>query len=224
MEAKLSKQASGRSNRKSLQSHVAFFDTDNDGIIWPSDTYKGFRAIGFNPIFALLSMIIIHISFSFFTVGTLIPDPFFRILVPGIHRALHGSDTGTYTQLGELDERRFNYVFDLYSAPPHTHLSFGEGVNMLRGNRNLYDFFGWFAAVFEWGTTYLLLWPEDGRVSKQDVHDILDGSLFPRLAEKNAKEGNTKKTQQDVPDIANGSLFQVQTAKKGHTPKTQKAL
>jgi hypothetical protein len=60
--------------------------------------------------------------------------------------------------------------------------------------------------VFEWGSAYLLLWPDDGRVSKEDIHDILDvrarvfsccdlsdayftqGSLFPRLAAKNAKK------------------------------------
>jgi hypothetical protein len=65
-----------------LQSHVAFFDSDNDGVIWPLDTYmtpsrssvivshflhysfKGFRAIGFGIFFSLLSMIVIHSGFS----------------------------------------------------------------------------------------------------------------------------------------------------------------
>ncbi|KAJ7488977.1 Caleosin [Mycena latifolia] len=184
MEPKSSPSSSGRP-RKALQSHVAFFDTDNDGIIWPIDTFKGFHAIGFGVILSFLSMVIIHTGFSYFTFGTLLPDPFFRIRVSHIHRALHGSDSGSYTQTGDLDEHRFNYMFDLYSTPPNTHLSFREGVRMIRGNRNLCDFFGWFAAVFEWGATYILLWPEDGRIAKQDVHDILDGSLFPKLAAKN---------------------------------------
>ncbi|KAJ7100865.1 Caleosin [Mycena belliarum] len=173
--------------RKALQAHVAFFDTDSDGLIWPTDTYKGFRAIGFGLFFSVLSMIIIHSAFSYFTFGTLLPDPFFRIRVAKIHRALHGSDSASYTPTGDLDEHRFNYMFDLYSSPPNTHLSFSEGVRMIRGNRNLFDFFGWFAAVFEWGSTYLLL-AKDGRVSKQDVHDILDGSLFTKLATKNDKK------------------------------------
>ncbi|KAJ7744271.1 Caleosin [Mycena maculata] len=190
--------ARNRSGRppRTLQGHIAFFDRDNDGIIWPIDTFKSSRAIGFGILFSLLSMILIHGGFSYWTFGTLLPDPFFRIRVSHIHRALHGSDSGSFTQTGEFDERRFDYVFDLYSSAPHTHLAFSEGVNMIRGNRNLYDVFGWFATVFEWGATYLLLWPEDGRLSKQDVHDIMDGSLFPRLAAQNINKNSKKEEAQ----------------------------
>ncbi|KAJ7779000.1 Caleosin [Mycena metata] len=180
MESK-STQNSFDGHRNGLQSHVAFFDQDNDGLIYPLDTYNGFREIGFGMIISLLAMFFIHIAFSWFTFGTFLPDPLFRIRVAGIHRAVHGSDSGSYTQTGEFDERRFDYVFSLYSAPPHTHLSFKEGVRMVRGNRNVYDFFGWVAAISEWGATYLLLWPQDGRVAKQDVHDILDVCAFDSI-------------------------------------------
>ncbi|KAJ7810702.1 hypothetical protein B0H14DRAFT_3756698 [Mycena olivaceomarginata] len=55
-----------------LQAHVAFFDTDNDDIIWPTDTfaqrspfsYEGFRAIGYSIFFSALSMVVIHSGFS----------------------------------------------------------------------------------------------------------------------------------------------------------------
>ncbi|KAF8151852.1 Caleosin [Mycena galopus ATCC 62051] len=156
---------------KGLQSHVAFFDSDQDGIIWPIDTYKGFRAIGFGVLFAFVAMVLIHLGFSWFTCGTLLPDIFMRIYVSRIHDALHGSDTGTFTQTGDMDGRRFDYVFSLYTAPPHTHMTFQEGVRMLQGNRKMYDLFGWFAAACEWGATYLLLRPADGRMAKADVHE-----------------------------------------------------
>ncbi|KAJ7443716.1 Caleosin [Mycena latifolia] len=147
---------------------------DHDGIIWPSDTYHGARAIGFGILFSLFLAVGIHGPLSYFTLGTLLPDPLFRIHVPRIHRALHGSDSGSFTQTGDLDENRFNYVFNLYSSPPHTHLSFTEGVRMIRGNRSVWDFFGLVAA--------------DGHISKEDIHAVLDGSIFPKMAAKNAKK------------------------------------
>ncbi|KAJ7867013.1 Caleosin related protein-domain-containing protein [Mycena olivaceomarginata] len=194
--------------RKGLQSHVAFFDADQDGTIWPTDTYNGFREIGFGVFFASLAMVFIHLGFSWFTGVTLLPDPFFRIQIAGIQNALHGSDTGTFTQTGDLDQARFDYVFALYSAPPHTHMTFKEGVRMVHRNRNMWDFFGWFASACDWAATYLLLWPEDGCVAKQDVHDILDGSLFPKLAQNNKNRNKIKKanTNEHLSKVGNKNV------------------
>jgi hypothetical protein len=73
---------SGKQNTP-LQKHVAFFDSDNDGVIWPSDTYDqrirstltplivsftfsyiGFRALKFGVSFSFLATLIIHSGFS----------------------------------------------------------------------------------------------------------------------------------------------------------------
>ncbi|KAG6828411.1 hypothetical protein H0H92_008075 [Tricholoma furcatifolium] len=139
-----------------LQSHVAFFDKDSDGVIWPSDTWL--------------------------TSGALLPDPLFRLKVENMHKGKHGSDTESYTSTGAFDEERFNYVFDLYSSKPHTHMTFEEGICMLQGNRNPFDPFGWVSAALEWYTTYLILWPEDGKVKKEDIRAIYDGSLFYKIS------------------------------------------
>ncbi|KAJ7810704.1 Caleosin related protein-domain-containing protein [Mycena olivaceomarginata] len=127
----------------------------------------------------------------YLTWGTLLPDPCFRLRVSRINGAVHGSDSRAYTQTGTLDESRFNYVFALYSAEPHTHLSFREGVDLVRGNRNPFDVFGWFTAVFEWGATFLLL-AEDGRVKREDVHGIMDGTIFPKLAARTKARNEEK--------------------------------
>lgn len=34
-----------------IQQHCDYFDTDKDGILWPSDTYRGFRGFGKQAIF-----------------------------------------------------------------------------------------------------------------------------------------------------------------------------
>jgi peroxygenase len=35
--------------------------------------------------------------------------------------------------------------------------------------------------------TYIMLWPEDGRMMKEDIRGIYDGSIFYTLAERREK-------------------------------------
>ena len=43
---------------------------------------------------------------------------------------------------------------------------------------------GWGAAIFEWLATWILLWPHDGVIRKDDVRAIYDGSIFWRIAKE----------------------------------------
>ncbi|CEH13584.1 CALEOSIN-RELATED FAMILY PROTEIN-RELATED [Ceraceosorus bombacis] len=173
-----------------LQKHCVYFDGDADGIIWPTDTFFGFYALGFGLILSLLAVGIIHGPFSYPTIPytgarwtDYLPDPFFRIWIANIHRNKHGSDSESYNRKGELQRQRFDDIFDLYSTAPNKDgLSFNDLIVMITTQRNLMDPFGWFAMAFEWGSTYLLLWPSDGIVKKDDVHGIIDGSLFTSIA------------------------------------------
>lgn len=72
-----------------LQQHVLFWDRDGDGLIYPYDTYIGFRELGFNILFSILAMLIINVNFSYPTrlAVSYIPDPRFRVYVHGIHKA-----------------------------------------------------------------------------------------------------------------------------------------
>ncbi|THH11894.1 hypothetical protein EW146_g7881 [Bondarzewia mesenterica] len=167
-----------------LQQHVLFWDRDNDGVIWPSDTFIGFRELGFNVIFSILSTIIINVFLSLPTrlPHSYLPDPFFRVYVSTIHKDKHGSDSGLYDTEGRFVPSRFEDIFAKYastSSPtqPADTLSLSEVFRMIRGNRVAVDPFGWFAAVFEWGTSWLLL-QKDGRVHKEDLRRMLEGSLF----------------------------------------------
>lgn len=72
-----------------LQQHVLFWDRDRDGVIYPWDTYIGFRDLGFNLLFCLLAVVVINVNFSYPTrlYHTWVPDPFFRVYIDGIHKA-----------------------------------------------------------------------------------------------------------------------------------------
>lgn len=73
---------------------------DNDGVIWPQDTFVGFRRLGFGYIISTLAVPFIHGSFSYPTQSSWLPDPFFRIYMKNMHKTKHGSDSETYDTEG----------------------------------------------------------------------------------------------------------------------------
>ncbi|KAK3345990.1 Caleosin related protein-domain-containing protein [Lasiosphaeria hispida] len=169
-----------------LQQHVLFWDRDMDGAIYPLDTYRGFRDLGFSILFSLLSMFIINVNFSYPTrlaLGGYLPDPLFRVYVGGVHKAKHGSDSGTYDHEGRFVPQAFEDMFSKWDADRKGALSFVELWRMIAGNRLVVDPFGWFAAIFEFGSTWLLL-QKDGMVSKEDLRRTYDGSIFWHIREQ----------------------------------------
>ncbi|KAI8993756.1 Caleosin related protein-domain-containing protein [Gaertneriomyces semiglobifer] len=132
-------------NKKKLtvmQQHVEFFDRNKDGVIWPYETFLGFRAVGFNIFFCLLAMMIIHFGFSYPSLDSWLPDPFFRIYIKNIHRCKHGSDSGTYDTEGRYTPQKFEELFSKYDKDNKGGLNLREMWEMTLQIRNTFDFFG----------------------------------------------------------------------------------
>ncbi|RAL11228.1 caleosin family protein [Aspergillus homomorphus CBS 101889] len=168
-----------------LQQHILFWDRDHDGQIYPWDTYRGFRELGFNILFSILAMLIINLNFSYPTrlAHSFIPDPFFRVYVDSIYKAKHGSDSGTYDSEGRFVPQSFENLFAMYDRDGDGALTFWEVGRLMHGHRCAVDPFGWFAALFEWGTTWLLI-QREGRIEKEDLRGVYDGSLFWKVREE----------------------------------------
>lgn len=66
-------------------------------------------------VISVMSMFIIHLGFAWFTMGW--PDPLFRLKLKRMHRAKHGSDTGTYDREGRFVPARFEAIFRYVYAP-----------------------------------------------------------------------------------------------------------
>ena len=61
-----------------MQQHCLYWDRDGDGIIWPQDTWLGFRELGFNVVFTFLAVVIIHSALSLPTRCACLPSSFGR--------------------------------------------------------------------------------------------------------------------------------------------------
>lgn len=174
-------------NQTVLQQHCEFFDRDRDGAIWPQDTFRSFRDLGFGIFLSLLSVFIIHVNFSYPTQPSILPDPMFRIYVDNIHKDKHGSDSGTYDTEGRFVPQKFEDMFEKY-AEGRDYMTLQDIFALLKGNRLVLDPIGWGGAFFEWMATYVMLWPEDGRIMKEDIRKLYDGSLFYVVAARRAKK------------------------------------
>ncbi|KAK1275388.1 putative peroxygenase 4 [Acorus gramineus] len=168
-----------------LQKHVSFFDRNKDGIVYPSETYKGFREIGCGVALSAFSAIFINVFLS----GRTAPAgkasfPYFPIYVDNIHKGKHGSDSGVYDSEGRFVSSKFE---DIFSKHAHTHpdcLTSKELMEMLKANRVPKDYKGWVASWTEWKILYYLCKDKDGLLHKETIRDAFDGSLFMRMEEK----------------------------------------
>lgn len=176
-----------------VQQHVAYWDTDNDGVIWPWDTYAGCRRWGWSPPLALLTAVLIHLNLSYATVRGLLPDAFCRIYVARLHKNKHGSDSMSFDNEGRFRPQNFEDLFAKYDRDAKGGLDAWDLLRAWKGQRMAFDLFGTSAAFLEWLATYLLLWPEDGILRKDEVRRVFDGSIFQYKADQYAEQQQGKR-------------------------------
>lgn len=173
--------ASSPANQTVLQQHVAFFDRDHDGVIWPHDTFVGFRRVGLGYPISLAAIFVIHGTFSYPTQKHWIPNPLMPIYMDRMHRTKHGSDSESYDTEGRFVSQKFEEIFSKYDKEGKGGLSWNDLQTMLYTQSNVNDFVGWIATRLEWWTTYYLL-REDGLLKKERIRGVMDGSIWQQLA------------------------------------------
>ena len=118
---------------------------------------------------------VIHVFFTWFTSSNwILFDPLLRVNTNNGHRAKHGSDTGVIDTEGRFVPAKFEEIFAKFDEDKKGGLTFTEGVKMVHALRTACDPIGWGAAIFEWASTYLLVWPQDGIVDKESIRCVFD--------------------------------------------------
>ncbi|XP_002525985.2 probable peroxygenase 4 isoform X2 [Ricinus communis] len=174
-----------------LQKHVFFFDRNKDGLVYPWETFQGFRAIGCGILLSTASAIFINAGLSQKTRPGKFPSLLFPIEVKNIQRSKHGSDSGVYDTEGRFVPEKFEEIFRKH-AQSHPHaLTSEELKEMLKANREPKDYAGWLASFAEWRTLYSLCKDKDGLLHEDTVRAVYDGSLFDHLEKE--KESAKKK-------------------------------
>ncbi|XP_074588388.1 putative peroxygenase 5 [Curcuma longa] len=168
-----------------LQKHATFFDRNNDGVIYPSETYQGLRAIGNGIAVSTVAALFIN---GFLSAKTKpagkFPSPLLPIYIKNIEKARHGSDTGVYDKEGCFDGSKFEEIFQKHAKTNPDYLTSKELDDMLRANRVPKDFLGRIGSWGEWKMLYNLCKDKDGLLHKETIRAVYDGSVFYKLEEE----------------------------------------
>ncbi|KAK1387054.1 Peroxygenase [Heracleum sosnowskyi] len=176
-----------------LQKHVAFFDQNNDGIVYPWETFKGFREIGCGVLLSSAAALFINTGLSAKTRPGKCPSMLFPIEIKNIQKAKHGSDTGVYDSHGRFIASRFEELFRKHAHTNPGYLTSDELMGMLKENRDPKDYVGWVASYSEWKILYMLCKDNNGVLTKDTVRAVYDGSLFERMAKDKAAAASSGK-------------------------------
>ncbi|CAN6239517.1 unnamed protein product [Urochloa humidicola] len=169
-----------------LQKHVAFFDRDHDGIITYDETSQGLQDVGLGAVAAKASAALINAALGPKTR----PDNAnssssnMDIYIANIQKGKHGSDTGAYDAQGRFVPAKLDEMFAKHAKTVPNALTQDEVEEMLKANRESNDVSGWLGAKAEWEMLYKLAKDKDGRLPKDTVRAVYDGSLFYQLAGK----------------------------------------
>lgn len=169
-----------------LQKHVSFFDQNKDGIVYPWETFKGFRQIGCGLALSSVAAIFINMGLSSKTRPGKFPSLLFPIEIQNIHKGKHGSDTDVYDPEGRFVPKKFEEIFSKHAIANKSALTSDELMAMVKGNREPKNYSGWLASYVEWKILYGLCKDKDGLLHRDTIKAVYDGSLFEQMAKDKA--------------------------------------
>ncbi|KAG2502065.1 hypothetical protein HYH03_000559 [Edaphochlamys debaryana] len=161
-----------------LQQHCGFWDRDNDGRIYPLDTYRGCRELGMSLLLAAGFTWLLH----FTLLDSWLLHPYLPIYLKNIHRIKYASDSGVYDEEGRMYPYKFEQIWSTLGAEEIR--SFADVRRLVWANKTVGDPLGWLASFMSWGLLWLIARDSAGVLSREAVRGCFDGTLFYRIAEQ----------------------------------------
>ncbi|KAI3963565.1 hypothetical protein MKW92_012431 [Papaver armeniacum] len=174
--------------QNALQKHVAFFDRNNDGVIYPWETFQGCRAIGLGIGLSTLAAVLINMGLSRKTRPGKFPNLLFPIEVQNIVNCKHTSDCGVYDAEGNFDPAKFEEIFQKHSHTTANALTADELSGMMKANRVPKDYHGWIGSWVEWKIFFHVCKDKNGLLQKETIRACYTGDLFEQMEQERACE------------------------------------
>ncbi|KAK8470640.1 hypothetical protein PHAVU_003G020700 [Phaseolus vulgaris] len=171
-----------------MQKHAAFFDKNQDGVIYPWETFQGLREIGNGIVSSIGLSMFINLGLSQTTRPGKFPSLLFPIEIKNIQFGKHGSDTGVYDNEGRFVPSKFEGIFSKHA---HTHpnaLTYDELMEMMQANRDPKDFKGRIGGLVEWKILYKVAKDKNDLLQKETIRGVYDGSLFEMLKKEHSTQ------------------------------------
>lgn len=188
-----------------LQKHVRFFDTNGDRKISMSETYNGFRRLGFGVYDSTKSSTLVNLILGYQLSESVVGWVWnlSAIELDRIHLGKHGSDTGCYDAEGNFVPARLEKMFELYDADKDLALSEPEIQKMLAGNYT--DYIGNMGSKAEFGMLMKIAGEERSSdnvvvraLTKVTLNSFYEGDLFFEIAAKLAQKNNSLDLKSDL--------------------------
>ncbi|KAI1662832.1 Caleosin related protein-domain-containing protein [Daldinia decipiens] len=171
-----------------LRQNAEYFDSDQDGIIWPRDTYKGYRKLGWGITYSCLVASILHSTLSYPTGDSYTPDPLLRIRYDG----KHSTGNVSYDEKGQA---RGNQVCETILAKYDKNNKGGMDIRDIlrfcKDQRSVSTCYGWSLTALEWLALYLALRQHNGIVGSEDIRTAFDGSVLFKRSEERQRKNET---------------------------------
>ncbi|KAI1092943.1 Caleosin related protein-domain-containing protein [Rostrohypoxylon terebratum] len=170
-----------------LRKNAGYFDADEDGIVWPRDTYMGCMDLGWGILSSCFATFALHLALSYPTCLGYTPDLYCRIRYNNMRLERYGSLRSNNEKGRPRRNRACESILVKYDQTNKGGLTLLDLLQFFKQQRTEYNVRGWIVAVFEWLALYHFLRSNNGVMRSDDIRAAFNGTVFHKKAEEHCQ-------------------------------------